>query len=148
MVNNFDLGEQGVGSVNDQYATQVVLESGQVITGSFIHPTQGLCEKRLYRDAEILVHTSDENLSRHYTFFDFWLVPFLFGLAIVVLVLQTCRELATGNFFRYTSDVVLGVDLLVVLVRYWQDYETARDFELLGIQGIESDDAEPSDTID
>lgn len=133
-INAFDLGKEGVGDVDQQFAAQAVLESGHVVTGAFIHPTQKLCEKRLYRTVSVRVHTSDVSLSRMDTFFDFWLVPFLFGVVLLVLVFLALKENSDSKLFRFGGHAVMVAAVLIILVNYWNDYETARNFELLGLE--------------
>lgn len=130
----FDAGKPGVGRENTQYATSAVIQSGHTVSGSFIHPTLKYCEKRLYREVNIRVHSSDEQRSRMVTFFDFWLVPAGFLMAILILVLLAARENSQGKLIPMLINSVFVVALLTVLINYWNDYETAREFELLGIE--------------
>jgi len=130
----FDVGKQGVGNANTQYATSAVIQSGHTVSGSFIHPKLKHCEKRLYREVDVLVHSVDVQRSRMYTFFDFWLVPAVFLMAIVMLMLLVVRESSRGKLIPILINSVFVIALLTVLINYWNDYETAREFELLGIE--------------
>jgi len=143
----FDLGKAGEGRVNQQFATEAVLASGHRVVGAFVNPTQGLCEKRLYRDVTILVHQQDKNRSRMNSFFDFWLTPFLFGLAVLILVLQTVREISSSERIPYAVHGVMAMAFVVILFNYAKNYETARNFELLQLEKQRVIDSPQTDPI-
>lgn len=132
-VNTFDAGKLGVGREDKQFAVQAIVESGNVVTGSFIHPTLGLCEKRLYREVTVLVHEADESRSRILSFYDFWLVPFLFLVVFTVLIILALKEQSDDNKFRYAVQMIMVAAFVVLLGNYWVGYETAREFKTLGI---------------
>ena len=120
------------GRRNSQYATVAVTESGLNVTGHYIHPTRAGCEKRLYRDTKVLVADLGKEHNRIYSFFDFWLVPFLFGFVFVVCALSTLSATKYRKPFIYTSHFVVITTIFFLFATYWVNYESEPNSLTLG----------------
>ena len=115
----------GRGRTQTQYATVAVSESGVKVTGPYIHPSSTSCQKRMFRETGIFVHSLDTKSSRINSFFDFWLLPFVLTILFIIFAVGTVKQTAFGNRLRYAPSIAYLGGAIFTVAMYWMDYERA-----------------------
>ena len=115
----------GSGRTQTQYATVAVSESGVKVTGPYIHPSSTSCQKRMFRETGIFVHSLDTKNSRINSFFDFWLLPFVLTILFIIFAVGTVKQTVFGNRLRYAPSIAYLGGAIFAVAMYWMDYERA-----------------------
>ena len=127
-----------------QYALFAISDYGISAKGPYIHPTRELCQKRLHRDLKILVSDLTTQGNRIYSFFDFWLAPFLFGLAFVMCLVSASVYLTGRKQLSHANTALAITAPLLLAASYWLDYESSAASIVPGTGGSASNSASSS----